>query len=91
MNRQTLYNKMHGKHGQVPGHPTELIHPGTSQADEAKLAERIKLLGEWGFPVVASDVKRFAKQYLDSLGCKANGGTICQATYGSTPSVKGMG
>ena len=63
INRQTLANKIMRRHEQAPGHPIEI-----SQENEAKLAERIKLLGEWGFPVVASDVKRFAKQYLDRLG-----------------------
>ena len=66
MNRQTLFNKMNALHGEAPGRPTEI-----SRENEAKLAECIKLLGEWGFPVVASDVKQFAKQYLDRLGVKS--------------------
>ena len=66
MNRQTLFNKMNALHGEAPGRPTEI-----SRENEAKLAERIKLLGELGFSVVASDVKQFAKQYLDRLGVKS--------------------
>ena len=43
--------------------PTELTGD-----EEKKFAERIKVLGDWGFPVIAQDIRMFVKGYLDKVG-----------------------
>ena len=63
LNRQTLKNKMSANHTAPYGRPTEL-----TGNEETKLAEHIKVLGDWGFPVIAQDIRMFVKGYLDKVG-----------------------
>ena len=66
MNRQTLKNKCSNLHSSKYGRPQEL-----TAEEEKKLAERIQLLGDWGFPVVALDIRMFVKKYLERLGTQS--------------------
>ena len=63
LNRQTLSNKLNEKHLSSYGRQPEL-----TPEVESMFADRIKQLGEWGFPVVKVDICMFVKGYLDCLG-----------------------
>ena len=39
-----------------------------SKEEEDILAERILIMGDWGFPLSLNDVAHFIKEYLDCLG-----------------------
>ena len=65
INRQTLKNRLENRHVGLVGRPTILL-----EEEEAELAERIQLLGDWGFPLTPLDVKMIVKSYVNRLGVK---------------------
>ena len=65
LNRQTLANKLAGKHDQKPGRPCALSEP-----EEQHLAKRLVQMADWGFPCTSMDVRMIVKAYLDRNGIK---------------------
>jgi len=61
-----LKNKHTGQHSSRYGRPREL-----SSKEEQRLADRIKLLGDWGFPVIELDIRMFVKKFLDRIGTES--------------------
>jgi hypothetical protein len=60
--KTTLYDRMKTASDKV-GRPTIL-----TPEEEKIIAERLVILGEWGFPLNTNDLKHLVKAYLDSAG-----------------------
>lgn len=56
----TLYNKVHGLHPMSIGGQTFL-----TESQEADLRMAIEFVGEWGFPLTPTSIRRLVKSFLD--------------------------
>jgi transposase len=62
--KTTIYDRMKSSKEQLQlGRPTEL-----TKDEETIIVERLKVMGMWGFPLTAYDLRYLIKSYLDSLG-----------------------
>ncbi|XP_046384931.1 jerky protein homolog-like [Ischnura elegans] len=63
--RSTIKNKLKGLHEKHPGKPTVFV-----PQEEESIAEHIKLLSEFGFPITEYHLRCIVKSYLDKSGRK---------------------
>jgi transposase-like protein len=62
--KTTIYDRMKSSKEQLQlGRPTEL-----TKDEETIIVQRLKVMGMWGFPLTAHDLRYLIKSYLDSLG-----------------------
>ena len=61
--RTTLMDRIHKRTSDKLGRPCEL-----TEDEENLLAGRIKLMGDWGFPLTMIDVRKLVQDYLNSSG-----------------------
>ena len=64
--RVTLMDRLHNRTTEKLGRPCEL-----TEEEENLLAERVKLMGDWGFPLTMIDVRKLVQDYLNSTGKKS--------------------
>ena len=64
--RVTLMDRLHNRTTEKLGRPCEL-----NEEEENLLAERVKLMGDWGFPLTMIDVRKLVQDYLNSTGKKS--------------------
>jgi hypothetical protein len=64
ISKTTIYDRMKSSKEQLQlGRPTEL-----TKDEETIIVQRLKVMGMWGFPLTAHDLRYLIKSYLDSLG-----------------------
>jgi len=63
--RSTIKNKLKGLHDKNPGKQTVFV-----PQEEESIAEHVKILSEFGFPITEYDLRCIAKSYLETLGRK---------------------
>ena len=63
---QTLSDRFLDKHGSKQGRPTIL-----NKEEEKYIVEMMLLMGDWGFPFNADDLRHFVKAYLDKKGAES--------------------
>ena len=56
-------DRIHERTTSKLGRPNEL-----SEVEEDLVAERIKLMGDWGYPLNMVDVRKLVQDYLNSSG-----------------------
>ena len=61
--RTTLMDRLHNRTTDKLGRPCEL-----TEEEENLLADRVKLMGDWGFPLTMIDVRKLVQDYLNSSG-----------------------
>ena len=61
--RVTLMDRLHNRTTDKLGRPCEL-----SEEEENLLSDRIKLMGDWGFPLTMIDVRKLVQDYFNSTG-----------------------
>ena len=64
--RVTLLDRLHNRTTEKLGRPCEL-----TEEEENLVAERVKLMGDWGFPLSMIDVRKLVQDYLNSTGKKS--------------------
>ena len=63
VHRTTLMNRIHKRTSDKLGRPCEL-----TEDEENLLTGRIKLMGDWGFPLTMIDVRKLVQDYLNTSG-----------------------
>jgi hypothetical protein len=61
--RTTLHDRLYDKVSDKLGRPTVL-----TEEEETIIVERLMVLGEWGYPLTAMDLRLLVKSYLDGAG-----------------------
>lgn len=62
--KTTIYDRVKSKKTKLQlGRPPEL-----SEEEETVIVERLKVMGQWGFPITSYDLRYLIKSYLDSAG-----------------------
>ena len=64
--RVTLLDRLHNRTTEKLGRPCEL-----TEEEENLVAERVKLMGDWGFSLSMIDVRKLVQDYLNSTGKKS--------------------
>ncbi|KAJ8927327.1 hypothetical protein NQ314_020222 [Rhamnusium bicolor] len=65
ISKNTLWNKLHGKHERMPGKPRVF-----TEQEEESFAGHLIALSAFGFPVTGEDLKIIVKSYLNRQGRK---------------------
>jgi transposase len=62
--KTTIFDRIKSQKNKLTlGRPTEL-----TAEEEDIIVQRLKVMGEWGFPLTSHDLRHLIKSYLDGLG-----------------------